>query len=52
MLQSKENQDTLVTQNQKGKQDGKTTGTEREAGSPATRPRHPHVIPWLDSTSD
>jgi hypothetical protein len=51
MLQSKENQDTLVTQNQKGKQDGKGN-TERESGSPTTRPRHPHVIPWLDAQAD
>lgn len=51
MLRFDQDHDTLVNQRNEGKQDGKGTGTAQLRVS-ETRPRHPHVIPWLDAEAD
>lgn len=51
MLRFAQDPDTLVNPTNEGKQDGK--GTARpELRYTETRPRHPHVIPWIDAASD
>lgn len=51
MLRFDQDHDTLVNQRNEGKQDGKGTGPTQPRAD-QTRPRHPHVIPWLDAEAD